>query len=63
MRKPKLNRARESGGARFKLIRSRAPSCIEDGPAVLNYQGPRIPNQDMHGGVAMKKAAKRARRL
>jgi len=52
----------EGGGARLKLIKSRAPSRIEDGPAILNYRGPRIPIQDMHGGLAMKKAAKRARR-
>lgn len=52
----------EGGGARLKLIRRRAPSRVEDGPAILNYQGPRIPIQDMHGGLAMKKAAKRARR-
>lgn len=52
----------EGGGARLKLIKSRKPSRIEDGPAILNYQGPRIPIQDMHGGLAMKKAAKRARR-
>lgn len=52
----------EGGAARLKLIRRRAPSRVEDGPAILNYQGPRIPIQDMHGGLAMKKAAKRARR-
>ncbi len=52
----------EGGGARLKLIKRRAPSRIEDGPAILNYQGPRIPIQDMHGGLAMKKTAKRARR-
>lgn len=52
----------EGGGARLKLIRRRAPSRVEDGPAILNYQGSRIPIQDMHGGLAMKKAAKRARR-
>jgi len=52
----------EGGGARLKLIKSRALSRIEDGPAILNYRGPRIPIQDMHGGLAMKKAAKRARR-
>ena len=52
----------EGGGARLKLIKGHAPSRIEDGPAILNYQGPRIPIQDMHGGLAMKKAAKRARR-
>ena len=51
----------EGASARLKLIKSRTPSRIEDGPAILNYQGPRIPIQDMHGGLAMKKAAKRAR--
>jgi antitoxin PrlF len=52
----------EGGGARLKPIKSRAPSRIEDGPRILNYRGPRISLQDMHGGLAMKKAVKRARR-
>ena len=51
----------EGGGARLKLVKRRVPSRIEDGPAILNYAGPRIPIKDMHGGSAMKKAMKRAR--
>lgn len=52
----------EGGGARLTLVKKQAPSRIEDGPAILNYTGPRIPVAQMHGGVAMKKASKRARR-
>ncbi len=50
------------GGARLKLVKQLTPSRIEDGPVILSYAGPRIPIKDMHGGLAMKKAAKRARR-
>ena len=52
----------EGGSARLKLARQRKPSRIEQGPAILDYRGPRIPIEQMHGGVAMKKAARRARR-
>ena len=52
----------EDGGARLKLLKRREPSRIEEGPAILDYKGPRIPIAQMHGGFAMKKAAKRARR-
>ena len=52
----------EGGGARLKLVKRQAGSRIEDGPAILDYKGPRIPIAYMHGGLAMKKAAKRARR-
>ena len=52
----------DRGGARLKLVKSRSVSRIEDGPQILNYTGPRIPVEQMHGGVAMKKAARRARR-
>jgi len=52
----------DGGGARLKLIRRRANSNLEDGPAILNYTGPRIRIEQMHGGLAMQKAAKRARR-
>jgi AbrB family looped-hinge helix DNA binding protein len=52
----------EGGGARLKLVKRQVGSRIEDGPAILDYNGPRIPIAYMHGGVAMKKAAKRARR-
>ena len=52
----------EGGGARLKLVKKHAQSRIEDGPAILGYTGPRIPIARMPGGVAMKKAARRARR-
>jgi AbrB family looped-hinge helix DNA binding protein len=52
----------EGGGARLTLVKKQAPSRIEDGPAILNYAGPRIPVAQMHGGAAMKKAGRRARR-
>ena len=52
----------DRGGARLKLVKKQVPSRIADGPAILNYTGPRIPIAQMHGGVAMKKASKRARR-
>ena len=50
------------GGARLKLVKRHIASRIEDGPAILDYKGPRIPVDKMHGGLAAKKAAKRARR-
>jgi AbrB family looped-hinge helix DNA binding protein len=49
------------GGARLKLVMRHASSRVEEGAAILNYKGPRIPVDQMHGGLAMKKAAKRAR--
>lgn len=52
----------DRGGARLKLVKKRQPSRIEEGPAILGYKGPRIPIAQMHGGIAMKKALKRARR-
>lgn len=52
----------DKGGARLKLVKKQAPSRIEDAPGILSYRGPRIPIAQMHGGVAMKKPAKRARR-
>jgi len=52
----------DRGGARLKLLKRQAPSRIEDGPAILHYAGPRMPIAQMHGGFAMKKALKRARR-
>lgn len=48
--------------AGLKLIKKQAPSRIEDGPGILSHTGPRVPIARMHGGVAMKKAARRARR-
>ena len=50
------------GGAQLKLVKRKLASRIEDGPSILNYAGPRIPIGQMHGGAAMKKAAKSARR-
>lgn len=52
----------ERGGARLKLVKKQTPTRIEDGPAILGYAGPRIPIARMHGGIAMKKAHKHARR-
>jgi antitoxin PrlF len=52
----------DRGGARLKLVKKQVPSRIEEGPAILNYAGPRIPIAQMHGGIAMKKVMKRARR-
>ena len=52
----------EGGGARLELVKRQVGSRIEDGPAILGYKGPRIPIACMHGGLPMKKAAKRARR-
>lgn len=52
----------EGGAARLKLARQGKPSRVERGPAILNYSGPRIPIEQMHGGLAMKKVARRARR-
>lgn len=37
------------------------PSRIEDGPAILNYTGRRVPIGQAHGGLAMKKAGGLAR--
>jgi antitoxin PrlF len=50
------------GGARLKLVKRHTSSRVEEGAAILDYRGPRIPVDKMHGGMAMKKAAKRARR-
>ncbi len=58
----KVEFAVDGGGARLKLVKKQLPSRIEDGPAILNYNGPRIPIAQIQGGVAMKTAAKRARR-
>ncbi len=52
----------EGGGARLKLISRQVASSIEEGPTILGYRGPRIPIKEMHGGLAMKTATKRARR-
>ena len=48
------------GGERLKLVKRHAASNIEEAAAILEYKGPRIPVGEMNGGVAMKKAAKRA---
>jgi antitoxin PrlF len=50
------------GGARLKLVKRHATSRIEEGAGILGYKGPRVPVDKMHGGLAMKKAAKLARR-
>jgi AbrB family looped-hinge helix DNA binding protein len=51
-----------AGGARLKLVKRHASSRVEEAAAILDYKGPRIPVDKMHGGLAAKKAAKRARR-
>jgi AbrB family looped-hinge helix DNA binding protein len=51
----------DRGGVRLRLVKRRSAARIEDGAAILNYTGPRIPIEQMDGGVAMKKAARRAR--
>ncbi len=49
--------------ARLKRVKGRPPPWVKKGPAILNYKGPRVAIEDMHGGIAMKKAAgRRARR-
>lgn len=50
------------GGARLTLVKRHQASRIEEGPGILDYRGRRIAIDEMHGGLAMKKAAKRARR-
>ena len=50
------------GGARLKLVKRHASSRIEDGAGILDYKGLRIPVDELHGGVAMKRSAKRAGR-
>src|SRR4029450_9945457 len=50
------------GGARLKLVKRHASSRIDEAAAILDYRGPRIGVDKMHGGLARKKAAKRARR-
>ncbi len=52
----------EGGGALLKLVKTHVDSNVEDASTILNYTGPRIPVSRMHGGLAMKKPAKRARR-
>jgi AbrB family looped-hinge helix DNA binding protein len=58
----KVEFAIEGGAAVIRVVRKKNPSHIEDGPAILGYSGPRIPTAAIHGGAAMAKAARRARR-
>lgn len=51
-----------NGEARLILVKRGAHSRVEDGPHILQYSGHRVPIGEIHGGVAMKKALKRARR-
>jgi AbrB family looped-hinge helix DNA binding protein len=51
-----------NGKARMHLVRKGPKSRVEDGPAILDYAGPRIPTRDLDGATGMKKAASRARR-
>jgi AbrB family looped-hinge helix DNA binding protein len=41
--------------ARMRLARRGKVSSIDDGPAILNYRGPRIATAELDGAVAMKK--------
>ncbi|MGD9582757.1 MAG: AbrB/MazE/SpoVT family DNA-binding domain-containing protein [Lysobacterales bacterium] len=50
------------GHAQLRLVLRGASSRVEDGPAILGYQGPRIPIDELQGAVAVGKAAQRARR-
>lgn len=47
--------------ARMRLVRKGRQSSVAEGPAILDYQGPRIAVGEMDGAKAMKKAARRAR--
>ncbi|MCC6193164.1 MAG: AbrB/MazE/SpoVT family DNA-binding domain-containing protein [Burkholderiales bacterium] len=58
----KVEFAVAGGGARLELVKRHTSSRLEDGTAILAYKGRRIPVDEMHGGLAMKRAAKRARR-
>jgi antitoxin PrlF len=51
----------DGGGARLTVVKLSKPTDVRSGASILAYSGPRIPIERMHGGVAMKKAAKRAR--
>jgi hypothetical protein len=44
-----------------KRTKPATPSRVEDGPAILNYTGRRVPIAQVHGGLAMKKTAGLAR--
>ena len=52
----------DGGGARLKLVKKQVHSHIDAGPSILNYSGRRIPIEQMHGGLAIKKSLKHARR-
>jgi antitoxin PrlF len=56
----------EGRTARLKVAgkdsRTGIQSRIEDGPGILNYQGPRIALRQLNGAAALRKAAERARR-
>lgn len=51
----------EGAGARLTVVKVAKPSNLAAGPAILGYTGARIPIGQIDGGVAMRKAAKRAR--
>lgn len=51
----------EGGGARLTVVKVAKPSDVASGPAILGYSGPRIPNDQLDGGVATKRASRRAR--
>jgi AbrB family looped-hinge helix DNA binding protein len=51
----------DGGGARLTVVKVAQPSNVASGAAILGYSGPRIPTERIDGGIAMRKAAKRAR--
>ncbi len=48
----------EGGGARLTVVKVAKPSDVAGGAAILGYSGPRIPIEELDGGVAMKKRAR-----
>jgi antitoxin PrlF len=51
----------DRGAARLRLVKRGSAARVEDAAAILNYTGPRIPIEQLDGGVAMRKTARRAR--
>ena len=51
----------DGAGARLVVVKVARPSSVAAGPAILGYSGPRLPIEQIDGGFAMGKAAKRAR--
>jgi bifunctional DNA-binding transcriptional regulator/antitoxin component of YhaV-PrlF toxin-antitoxin module len=49
------------GAARLRLVKRGSAARVEDGAAILDYKGPRIPIEQSDGGAVIRKAARRAR--